>query len=207
MARHRLAGRERARTIVQAAVGLFARRGFSGVTSREIAHAARVSEGLVFKHFPHKHSLYRAILESKMREIERDDPLDPALDTLDDEAFLAALASGILSRIDADDTFFRLLVHSALEGHPLAAEFHRLRVDRVRQRIERRIRLRFARRRWKAPVDPGLAARIFSGMIMASVMSRRLFKDPVIARQPATRWGRRLARVFLHGLEPAGGKA
>ncbi|MBI4161014.1 MAG: TetR/AcrR family transcriptional regulator [Acidobacteria bacterium] len=201
MARQRLAREDRARAIAQAAVGLFARRGFSGVTTRQIACAAGVSEGLVFKHFPHKDSLYRTILQAKMQEIERTGAMDPAVDSLDDEGFLAAAAGDVFRRVDADDTFMRLLMHSALEGHPLAKEFRRRRVDRIRERVERRIRLRFARRGWQAPVDPALAARIFTGMILASVLNRRLFHEPVVARQPAERWARVLARVFLYGLE------
>lgn len=205
MARQRLAGRERARTIIEAAMGLFARRGFAGVTSREIAAAAGVSEALVFKHFPRKHSLYRAILESKMREMEGTRDLEASLGGLDDEAFFAGLAAHIMRRVAADDTFLRLLLHSALEGHPLAREFRRVRVDRIRAMIERRIRLRYARRRWSAPVAPSLAARAFNGMIMAALMNRHVFKEPVISRLPAERWARTIARVFLHGLEPGTG--
>lgn len=202
MARQRLAGEERARRIVQAAMGLFARRGFAGVTSREIAEAAGVSEGLIFKHFPRKDSLYRAILEAKMRELEGTTDLEGALRGLDDEAFLARIVVDVMRRVEADDTFLRLLLHSALEGHPLAREFRRARVDRVRALVERRIRLRYARRRWQAPVVPGLAARAFNGMITAALMNRYVFKEPGVCRVPIERWARTLAQIFLYGLEP-----
>src|SRR5215469_5888941 len=59
---NRLDGDERRRAIVMAAVPLFARTGFAGTTTRELAAAAGVSEGLLFKHFPSKQSLYREIL-------------------------------------------------------------------------------------------------------------------------------------------------
>jgi AcrR family transcriptional regulator len=48
--------------IVAAAVPLFARKGFAGTTTKEIAEAAKVSEALVFKHFPSKAALYEEIL-------------------------------------------------------------------------------------------------------------------------------------------------
>ena len=47
--------------IVTAAIPLFARKGFAGTTTREIAEAAGVSEALVFKHFATKTELYDAI--------------------------------------------------------------------------------------------------------------------------------------------------
>lgn len=48
--------------IVEAAVPLFARKGFAGTTTREIAEAAGISEALLFKHFPSKQHLYDEIL-------------------------------------------------------------------------------------------------------------------------------------------------
>ncbi|HTQ35224.1 MAG TPA: helix-turn-helix domain-containing protein [Stellaceae bacterium] len=53
---------DRRKAIVSAAVPLFARNGFAGTTTRELAAAAGVSEALLFRHFPSKQSLYREIL-------------------------------------------------------------------------------------------------------------------------------------------------
>src|SRR5579884_4273251 len=58
----RLDSDERRDAIVRAAVPLFARKGFAGTTTREIAEAAGISEALVFKHFPSKQLLYAEIL-------------------------------------------------------------------------------------------------------------------------------------------------
>jgi len=63
MAAIRLDNQGRRRGIVEAAVPLFARKGFAGTTTKEIAEAARVSEALVFKHFPSKAALYEEILQ------------------------------------------------------------------------------------------------------------------------------------------------
>jgi AcrR family transcriptional regulator len=62
MANTRLDSDDRRRAIVMAAVPLFARNGFAGTTTRELAAAAGVSEALLFRHFPSKQSLYREIL-------------------------------------------------------------------------------------------------------------------------------------------------
>src|SRR6266436_2969604 len=62
MAAIRLDNQGRRRGIVEAAVPLFARKGFAGTTTREIAEAARVSEGLLFKYFANKTALYDAIV-------------------------------------------------------------------------------------------------------------------------------------------------
>jgi len=57
----RLDSSARRRAIIDAALPLFARKGFAATTTKEIAQAAGVSEALIFKHFPSKASLYEAI--------------------------------------------------------------------------------------------------------------------------------------------------
>ncbi len=64
MASPRLDGEERRKAIVEAAMPLFARKGFAGTTTKEIAEAARISEALLFKHFPTKSALYQEMLRS-----------------------------------------------------------------------------------------------------------------------------------------------
>src|SRR5947207_3038842 len=63
MAVIRLDSDERRKAIVRTAVPLFARKGFAGTTTRELAEAAGISEALLFRHFPSKQMLYREILQ------------------------------------------------------------------------------------------------------------------------------------------------
>ena len=60
----RLTADERRNAIVAAATEVFAEKGFHGTTTRELAKAARVSEALLYKHFPSKESLFSAMLAS-----------------------------------------------------------------------------------------------------------------------------------------------
>ncbi|PWC52657.1 TetR/AcrR family transcriptional regulator [Azospirillum sp. TSO22-1] len=60
----RLDSSARRTLILDAALPLFARKGFAATTTKEIAQAAGVSEALIFKHFPSKASLYEAIFLS-----------------------------------------------------------------------------------------------------------------------------------------------
>jgi AcrR family transcriptional regulator len=61
MGSHRLTGEQRKRAIVEAALPLFAERGFEATTTRELAKAAGISEPLLYKHFPSKEALYSEI--------------------------------------------------------------------------------------------------------------------------------------------------
>src|SRR6516162_9934163 len=75
MATIRLDADERRKAIVTAALPLFARNGFAGTTTREIAEAADISEALLFRHFPSKRQLYGENLRLGCEG-------DPALDRL-----------------------------------------------------------------------------------------------------------------------------
>src|SRR5215472_14765118 len=85
MATSRLDSDERRRQIVDAAVPLFARKGFAGTTTRELAEAAGISEALLFRHFPSKKHLYGEILQLGCKgdpALERIAALEPSTATL-----------------------------------------------------------------------------------------------------------------------------
>src|SRR3970040_3114973 len=54
--------------ILEAAIRLFAEKGFSGTTTRESGEKAGVNEALIFRYFSTKGDLYSAIIERKISE-------------------------------------------------------------------------------------------------------------------------------------------
>ncbi|WP_051340795.1 TetR/AcrR family transcriptional regulator [Azospirillum halopraeferens] len=81
----RLDSSERRAAIIDATLPLFAQKGFTATTTKEIAQAAGVSEALIFKHFPSKAALYEAIFRTCLdgdKELERLMALPPSGDTL-----------------------------------------------------------------------------------------------------------------------------
>lgn len=82
----RLSAEQRRQAIVQAALPLFARKGFANTTTRELAEAAGVSEALIYKHFPSKESLYAEIqntgCKDKDQGLEKLAGAEPSTSTL-----------------------------------------------------------------------------------------------------------------------------
>lgn len=64
----RMTSDERRQAILNAVKKVFAKCGFDGTTTKELAGAAGVSEALLFKHFPNKEALYDAVIESSSDE-------------------------------------------------------------------------------------------------------------------------------------------
>ena len=63
----RLSATDRRQQILQVATQLFARQGFNGTTTRQIAEKAHVNEAIIFRHFPTKDDLYWGVLDEKVQ--------------------------------------------------------------------------------------------------------------------------------------------
>jgi AcrR family transcriptional regulator len=123
----RLDSEERRKAIVAAAVPLFARKGFAGTTTRELAEAAQISEALLFKHFPSKKHLYSEILRLGCEGdpvLARLAALEPSTLTL--VRMTHYMVRYFLGATGADpgerDCRLRLVLHSFLEDGEYARE-------------------------------------------------------------------------------------
>ncbi|WP_308286348.1 TetR/AcrR family transcriptional regulator [Actinomycetospora endophytica] len=74
----RLPAQQRRPQIVAAARRLFAQRGYDATTTREIAAAAGVSDALIYRHFPGKEALLRAIVDDGVARFSELDPGAPS---------------------------------------------------------------------------------------------------------------------------------
>lgn len=136
MAVTRLDSDERRKRIVQAAVPLFARKGFAGTTTRELAEAAGISEALLFRHFPSKQLLYREILRLGCEgdpALEKLATLQPSSATM--VCMLRFMVRRFLMGGEAEraelDCRLRLVLHSFVEDGDYASELF----DTVSRRV------------------------------------------------------------------------
>jgi len=174
---NRSSAQERQASIILTAASLFAAKGFSGTTTKEIAKTTGVSEALLFKYFPTKRALYAAILAEKAQYSELLGAVEEAARKQDDERLFTLLASYRI-RKGADPTLLRLLLYSALEGHEMSdmffqqqyRVFYDLLAGYIRQRIEAGV---------FRPVDPMLAARAFFGVIVHHRLLHDIFRLPM----------------------------
>ena len=199
----RMAGEERRSQILAVAVSLFSNRGFRGTTTKEIAHAAGVSEAMVFRHFATKEELYAAILDHKVCSGEKFDPQQLATEAIkskDDRAVFESLALEALNHYEKDPEFQRLLLHSALEKHQLAQIFFNEFVRPVYEFLGNYIRER-QREGAFVEVDPKVVVRCFLGMVLHHSLNNNLW-DPDrrllnISNEAAAK---HFTEILLHGI-------
>jgi len=196
----RMTSEERRAAILQAAVRLFAERGFRGTTTRALAEAVGVTEPVLYEHFKSKHELYEAIIEAKSRDglARATAVLKPLAQAGDDRAFFTRLAEHVLASHGRESgDYARLLLYAALEDPELGALFHE------RQREGRDLLARYIERRIQEgafrPLNPALAARAFLGMVVHLGLLELLYRDDFLQARRAEMVAE-VVEIFLNGI-------
>jgi AcrR family transcriptional regulator len=158
----RMSGQQRRAAIIATARQVFVEKGFHRTTTRELAEVAGVSEALLFKHFPSKEALYRAIQLSCFNEegakiAERLELLEPSTSSL------VFLIQGLVSHVlggrgdDGQRSFLRLVLRSLMDE----GEFARLAIQG-------------GPRRWVQKVEESLDAARAAGDVIDGPFRSRL---------------------------------
>jgi AcrR family transcriptional regulator len=199
-----MSSEERRAAIVQAAVRLFAERGFRGTTTRALAKALRITEPVLYEHFKSKRELYCAIIESMSQEgmARATALLQPYAKAKDDRGFFTRLGEFVLECHSEECALYaRLLLFVALEDPELGALFY------DRQRQGRELLARYINRRIKEgafrQMDPPLAARAFLGMVSHHGVLGLLYQDDFVqgSRKKIVEG---MVDIFLRGISNSG---
>jgi len=122
----------RRQLILSAAKRCFARNGFAGTTTKSVAAAAAISEGLLFKHFPSKAALYAEILAE---ECEADPDFELLLGQEPSTATLVELVKGMVGHFmevsDGSDQEEAQRLRLMTTSHLDDGEFARLLYDKI----------------------------------------------------------------------------
>jgi AcrR family transcriptional regulator len=196
----RIRGTDRRLQIMRVAKELFARHGFDGTTTRQIAERAKVNEAIIFRHFPTKQDLYWAIIEHECELGAFQQALEQRLSSgASDREIFAAIAEDSLRRRAKDSSLSRLLLYSALENHQLSQKFFQTHVgcyyERLADFIRRRIEAGAFRR-----VDPLVAARGFLGMVVYHSLIQDLYGQKRFQQFDVREVSETLTDIWLGGM-------
>lgn len=192
---------ERRNQLLRIAMELFADRGFTNTTTKAIATAAGVSEGVIFKHFPSKAALYTGILDYKAKQVE----IQPWIAQLreftereDDAGVVLAVVKRILESYRQDSKFQKLMLRAALNAHPLT----KLMAQRLlplhkflRDYIKRRQKKGAFRR-----CDPNLAVHAIVSMPSYYGLEKELFRVNNL-KLTEDQMAAGIAQLILEGLQ------
>lgn len=160
---------ERRQVIVDAASTLFAERGFRGVTTRELARSAGVSEPVLYEHFRTKEDLYSAIIDHAKQEKDGEEDPHALLDAMaaieDPRVYFLKLANLIADFHTTHPEYIRQVLFAALEGHELADLCFERNSGPVFAKVAAYLKSRMAAGQLRS-AEPTIAARAIVGAIM-----------------------------------------
>jgi AcrR family transcriptional regulator len=198
--RHNVPSAQRRAQILQAATELFARQGFNGTTTREIADRVGVKETILFRLFPSKRDLYWAVIDTKTRATSGRKLLESQLASEGDERkMFATIARDILERNLKDSTLTRLLLFSGLEEHELSERFYQTYIAEYYATLASYIRRRIGEGAYRH-IDPMLSARGFLGMVFNYFLVQELFGAERYQRFSIKKVSETLTDIWLDGM-------
>ncbi|MEQ1946617.1 MAG: TetR/AcrR family transcriptional regulator [Bryobacteraceae bacterium] len=201
----RMPAEDRRRQLIDVAIQVFARKGFAGTKTKDIASAAGVSEAIVFRHFASKEDLYHAILDAKEQggAPQLLEQLQQFTVLRDDAGLIECIVRNAIKSFRQDPAFHRLLMYARLEGHLLAGLFHERFGLPIGDFLRRYIVLRQEEGGFRA-CDPQMAVMMMMGTIVHFAMGRYVFqaKRPPVSEDVAVA---DLVTFVLGGLTSAAG--
>jgi AcrR family transcriptional regulator len=198
--KRRMSAGGRREQILQGAMRLFAQKGFRGTTTREIAQRLNISEALMFKYFPSKEALYRAIIQKRTDGSEEMFFPREAIQSKDDRQVFQSIAYYLIQKNTKDPAFLRLILYSALERHDLSRIFFKKYVMERTKLLAGYIRQRIKDKAFRK-VPPVLVARAFMGMIMHYVQAQEIYEMKSVFRFSQKKVVDTFVDAFLGGLK------
>lgn len=196
----KLSAAERKEQILRAASEVFSRYGFRGTTLRRLARRAGVSEAMIYQHFPSKEALYDAILEKKIEHCRHlYFPLEAAR-AKQDRSVLETIVGNFLQQQAQDNSFMRMILFSALEGHDLAHRFIRGPSQEFYHFLSSYLEERMQDGDLKC-VDGQVAARLLIGTVFHFSLLREIFQDPEVQNVRVEDLTRLIVDLFYDGLK------
>ena len=198
-AKKRISGTERKERIVRAAEDLFAKKGFKGATTKEVAKAAGISEAVIFRHFADKSGLYEAIINRCCNDKHGNLKLETRLKGKSGREAFIAIALYFLELYAEDTTFARLLLFSALERHKFSDMFIESRGIETLELVCNLIKDGIRRGEFRK-IDPELSARAFLGMVLHYCMTQEILGFKRFFSRPRKKVASAFAGIFFDGI-------
>lgn len=197
--RHKTEARGR---ILDAALELFARKGFVGATTKEIAAKAEVNEVTLFRQFGSKKALYAAVISERSPIVDIEKGISFDVDAPVDE-LLIANATLVLSTLRANRRLFMMLMGDAWRNPKARSMISQFGMEKgiamATELMQALIEAGRIRR-----MDPMIAARALVGMVQSYFMTADLLAGRGSDPKEDKRMLSGFVGIFLDGAREGG---
>lgn len=196
--RHQVKTESRQQDILNAALKVFSAKGFSGSTTKEIAAAAGVAEGTIFRYFKTKKDILFSLIGPYV--------VQSLADTIDavsgetDEVMLTAILKNRLELIRSNIDLLRLLITEA-QFHPeLRDKFAELITIKAANLLEQFITKRIENGAYR-DMNPQIVSRAFFGMAAIFVAWKEFLQGDKYIRFDEDEVIKSIVSLFLYGVQ------
>lgn len=190
----------RRKHILETALKLFARHGFDGTSTKQIAQAAGVAEGLIFHYFPSKDDLLNAVFETRHSFFGELQSLLEGAEPKPAAEVLKELATGWLSTLRREREITLVLFSTAQTNPKVGAVLRTLIPEGIaRLSAYLRARVNAGELRRNLPVESS-AQMFFSSLMIFFLVNNGLSSSEWEARSAA--FVRDLLSVWMDGARP-----
>ena len=192
---------DRREQIMDAALRVFAQKGFTRATNREIAREAGVTSGLIYHYFDSKDALLKAIIEQRSPlQMVRD--LSPQMLAMPPEALLRLIVGQMLAIVE-DERFVQLLRVYLPEAiySPEVSSLGATSIQEATRLLEEYFTAKMESGELRQE-NTGLSAQLVMGSVMSLVLRRQILHDPDALRYTHEEIVDSIVRIALRGLAP-----
>jgi AcrR family transcriptional regulator len=192
---------DRREQIIDAAMHVFARKGYSNATNKDIASEAGITPGLIYYYFESKEALLYAILEARS-PLKLMASFPPQALALPPEQFFPMLMLQVLDIVEGEDMIGLLrvmipeLLHNPAKFVLPASLFPRL-FGFLGNYVEAKIASGEIR-----SLDVSLTVQALVGSVMGFVLRRQIIRDPLALEYTHEQIAHAIADPFLKGILP-----
>jgi len=192
---------DRKEQIMDAALRVFAQKGFTRATNREIAREAGVTSGLIYHYFDSKDALLKTIIEQRSPlQMVRD--LSPQMLAMPPEALLRLIVGQMLAIVE-DERFVQLLRVYLPEAiySPEVSSLGATSIQEATRLLEEYFTAKMESGELRQE-NTGLSAQLVMGSVMSLVLRRQILHDPDALRYTHEEIVDSIVRIALRGLAP-----
>ncbi len=203
MARTPKVEEDRREQIIDAAMRVFAQKGFARATNRDVAREAGITTGLIYYYFASKEDLLKAALEERS-PVQVMTQITPEMLEQPLNVLLPLLAMRILDLVESEQfvNMIRVLLpemlHGATEVAPIALSFF----QRIITFLSDYLKIQATKGRVRADLDVEMAAQVFASSMIGMVMRRQIMRDPGVLQYTHEEIVQAILTSFLEGLRP-----
>jgi AcrR family transcriptional regulator len=192
---------DRREQIMEAALQVFARKGYTRASNKDIARQAGITPGLIYHYFESKEALLKAIFETRtpLRLVRS---IQPEVLELPPEPMLRFLVQQILVIVE-DERFMQLLRIYLPEAifNPQTALLGTSAISEAIHFVENYLAAHMASGELRQ-ADPGLVTQFLLGSIMDLALRRQVLNDPSTLQYSQEQIVDSVVSLVLQGLLP-----